>query len=199
MAVQETRDRIVAGAMAVFTDRGIALATVQDVLLRSGVSRRTFYQYFQGKEDVLRAVYDLRVDRLVAALAGGLQGAADPHAKILAALDAWLALQVEGGRLFVELQSEASRPGSLLHPRRERTLDVIVATIDGAVQAGGGRPVDRLVYRGLVLGVEGLVLHEVERDALVAERERFRAAVAALILVVLRNSRELPDPPPTSG
>ena len=199
MGNQDTRDRIVDGAMAMFTAKGIAEATVQDVLEGSGVSRRTFYQYFQGKEDVLRAVYDVRVDRLVEALGGGIQTAQDPHARILAALDAWIELQIEGGRLFVELQSEASRPGSLLHPRRERTLDAIVATIDGAVQAGGGRAVDRLVYRGLVLGVEGLVLHQVDRQTLLAERERFRAAVSALILVVLKNSRDLPDPPPAGG
>src|SRR5262245_2441078 len=106
MGLQETRDRIVAGAMAVFGERGIAPATVQDVLERAGVSRRTFYQYFQGKEDVLRAVYDVRVDRLVAALAGGLEQAQDPLGRVLAALDAWIGLQIEGGRLFVELQSE---------------------------------------------------------------------------------------------
>jgi AcrR family transcriptional regulator len=199
MGLSETRDRIVAGAMAVFTEHGIGAATVQDILEGSGVSRRTFYQYFQGKEDVLRAVYDVRVDRLVAALTGGLDASLEPLDRILAALDAWIALQIEGGRLFVELQSEAARPDSLLHARRERTLEVIVATIDGAVRAAGGHPVDRLVYRGLVLGVEGLALHAVERDALLAERDRFRAAVAALVLVVLRNSRDLPDPPPADG
>jgi AcrR family transcriptional regulator len=195
MGNPSTRDRIVLGAMAVFTDQGIADATVQDVLERAEVSRRTFYQYFQGKEDVLRAVYDLRVDRLVAALGAGIQRPGDPMDKVVAALDAWITLQIEGGRLFVELQSEASRPASLLHPRRERTVDAIVATIDGAVRAAGGRAVDPLVYRGLVLGVEGLALHQVERQALVSERERFREAVAALVLVVLRSSRDLPDPP----
>lgn len=199
MGSTETRERIVLGAMAVFTDRGIGDATVQDVLDRADVSRRTFYQYFQGKEDVLRAVYDLRVDRLVAALGAGVQRPGDPMDKVLAALEAWISLQIEGGRLFVELQSEAARPSSLLHPRRERTIEGIVAMIDGAVRAAGGRAVDPLVYRGLVLGVEGLALHQVERQALEAERERFRDAVAALVLVVLRNSRGLPDPPAADG
>ena len=55
--------------------------------------------------------------------------------------------------------------------------------------------VDPLVYRGLVLGIEGIVMHLAEREALPAERARLRRVAAGLFFAVLANAKELPTPP----
>ena len=46
---QEVRDRIVASAIRVFTDRGYG-ATIQDVVRDSGLSVGAIYTYFKSKE-----------------------------------------------------------------------------------------------------------------------------------------------------
>ena len=184
------------GAAEVFAETGLAEATVQQVLERAGVSRRTFYQYFTGKEDVMAAVYDQHMDAMLVHLAGGLQQQTDdPAQKVIAALDRWLSFQVDAGALLPVLQAEAARPGSQLHARREGVIDAVVRTIDAAVQQVLGVRVDPLVFRGLVLGVEGILLHLTEHSSLAEERKRVRRVVAAMFLNVLAQASALPDPP----
>ncbi|MEQ1505132.1 MAG: TetR/AcrR family transcriptional regulator [Myxococcota bacterium] len=195
MGIEATRERIVDGAAALFADVGIDEATVQDVLERAGVSRRTFYQYFDSKEQVLAAVYDRWVDGLVRAVASTVDPTADPVSIVVAGLDAWITYQQQTAPTAVRLMAEASRPTSLLHPRREATIDALVATIDAAVRQVVGANVDPLVFRGLVLGAEGLSLHLAEHSRLDAERARLRRVVGASFLVILGHTGELPDPP----
>lgn len=199
MGTEATRARIIDGAALLFAEIGIGDATVQHVLERASVSRRTFYQYFQGKEDVLAAVYDRWVDGLVAAVASSVEPSAQPVDIVVTALDAWLDYQITTSPTAVLLMVEAARPGSLLHPRRERTYDALIGTIDATVRQVLGASVDPLVFRGLVLGVEGLALHVAEHGGLAAERARLRRVVAGLFLTVLARPAELPDPPRTSG
>ncbi|MCB9687572.1 MAG: TetR/AcrR family transcriptional regulator [Alphaproteobacteria bacterium] len=192
MGTPETRARIVASARAVFAARGIGPATVQHVLDEASVSRRTFYQYFKSKEEVLSAVYDEVIGDMVRAVDDRVRRTADPVGKISAGVDAWLDHQLDGGALFVALQSEAVRPDSLLFPRREAAIDVLVAAIDGSVVEAGASPVDPLVFRGLVIGIEGLVLHLSQGDV---DRSRLRRVANALMFAVMSNLAELPSPP----
>jgi AcrR family transcriptional regulator len=58
------RARLIAATVEVVADRGYGEATVADVLERSGVSRKTFYDLFANKEDCFLATYDKLVDTL---------------------------------------------------------------------------------------------------------------------------------------
>lgn len=51
-----TRARIVDAALAVFERRGMAAATIEEILGAAGISRATFYAHFTGKPDVGRAI-----------------------------------------------------------------------------------------------------------------------------------------------
>ena len=72
---QKTRQRILHGASEVVTERGIGAATVGDILEAAGVSRRTFYQHFRSKDDVLLALYVEVADNLVSVVEGGAAAA----------------------------------------------------------------------------------------------------------------------------
>src|SRR4051794_1966650 len=61
------RSRILQGAAAVFAAQGARLPSVEDILTASGVSRRTFYRFFDGKEAVLLALYCVGTEGLLAA------------------------------------------------------------------------------------------------------------------------------------
>jgi AcrR family transcriptional regulator len=60
--VQNQRDRIAAGMIAVVVERGYAATTVTAVVAAAGISRRTFYNYYTDKAaaffDVYRQVTD---------------------------------------------------------------------------------------------------------------------------------------------
>jgi AcrR family transcriptional regulator len=190
-----TRTRIVEGARAVFMELGIGDATVQHVLERANVSRRTFYQYFSGKEGVLAAVYEDWVEGLLGAIGAAVQQPGTPPERMIHALDAWLDHQQRHEPLSASLVMEAARPGSLLHDRREHTFDALVSTIDVWVTELLAVQVDPLLFRGLLLAVEGLIVHQAERGQLVPERSRLRRVVAGLFAGPLAHPAELPGPP----
>jgi AcrR family transcriptional regulator len=204
VGTEATRSRIVDGAAALFGEVGIAEATVQDVLGRASVSRRTFYQYFTSKEDVVAAVYDRWVDDLVRSVAASVvpwsgPPGTEPVDIVVEALDAWLAHLHATGPVGIRLMVEAARHDTQLHPRRERTFDALVQTIDGAMRTILGARVDPLVYRALLLGAEGLVLHLAERGELEGQRARLRRVVGSLFFTVLGAHGALPDPPRPGG
>src|SRR5450756_132950 len=58
------RARMLAAMVEVAAERGAANVTVAHVVARSGVSRRTFYELFSGREDCFLAAFDDGVARV---------------------------------------------------------------------------------------------------------------------------------------
>src|SRR4051794_20671146 len=65
-----TRLEIERVALALFADRGFDETTVEDIASAAGVSRRTFFRYFDTKAEVLWHAFDQEVTALRDALAG---------------------------------------------------------------------------------------------------------------------------------
>ncbi|XGU21449.1 helix-turn-helix domain-containing protein [Rhodococcus sp. 3Y1] len=51
---RDTNDRLLSAARILFSAQGFASTTVDDIAERAEVSRATFFNYFQGKDSVLR-------------------------------------------------------------------------------------------------------------------------------------------------
>lgn len=58
----ETRRRIVAAARDLFIASGFATATMDDVARELGMSKKTLYEHFEGKSDLLREAARLNCD-----------------------------------------------------------------------------------------------------------------------------------------
>lgn len=58
------RQRILRAVVEVASGTGYGDLTVRDVITRAGVSRRTFYEHFENKEQAFLAAYELVVTRL---------------------------------------------------------------------------------------------------------------------------------------
>jgi AcrR family transcriptional regulator len=61
-----TRARIVEVAAELMYDRGVAGTSTEDVLRAAGVSNSQLYHYFADKDDLVRAVVDHQVQRVLA-------------------------------------------------------------------------------------------------------------------------------------
>jgi AcrR family transcriptional regulator len=181
--VGDQRWRMLAGMASALAECGYARLTVEDVLKRAGVSRRTFYEQFEDKDDCLYAAYDeaeKRVWERAAAAAGEIPPLADAAeapagvwpAKVHAALAAVLELfaaEPDTARLFT---LEARAAGPAMAARHTAALDRLAATL-----RAGNRPSDG--DRG---GVPGAADAGLTGDGLPDSTERMLLAnVAALI------------------
>jgi AcrR family transcriptional regulator len=55
---ERQRRRLVLAAGETFVSLGYATSTVADILKTAGMSRRSFYEFFTSKEDILLALLD---------------------------------------------------------------------------------------------------------------------------------------------
>ena len=69
---QERLERIILAAYELIGETGGTDFTLQDVAARAGVSLRTFYQYFDGRDDLLLAVFAHGVETTVPVIAAAV-------------------------------------------------------------------------------------------------------------------------------
>jgi AcrR family transcriptional regulator len=91
-----TRRRILQAASGLVAERGVAAVSLEDVERAAGVGRSQLYHYFDGRDDLLRAVVDTTTDAVLGAQDGLLDDLGS-----LEAIDRWfdglVALQEERG------------------------------------------------------------------------------------------------------
>jgi AcrR family transcriptional regulator len=56
------RERLVEAMVGAVNEKGVVATTISDLVARAGISRRTFYEHFQNKEECLLAAYDAFVE-----------------------------------------------------------------------------------------------------------------------------------------
>jgi AcrR family transcriptional regulator len=116
--------RILRGAADVFGRVGVESASVELILEAAGLSRRTFYQFFENKAQVLDALLAIIASIWRTDAARAL--AAAPRIETLAQV--FIRAFRLGGFLLRALFAEALRPHSPLAPRYDAMLDALTKT-----------------------------------------------------------------------
>jgi AcrR family transcriptional regulator len=170
------RARIVGKAAGVFGKRGAADTTVEDILRAAGVSRRTFYRFFQSKEDVLDALHEIGCNQLIGAARQVAASPGDPLERLKASIGAYLDYHVTvGAGVMAVVQGESMRAGSKLGPRRRAFLDTMAGLLGSEMEKVTGLRVDPLLLRSLLVALEGvslMVRAEAEEGAFDVERAK---------------------------
>jgi AcrR family transcriptional regulator len=87
------RERLLEGMADAVAEKGYARVAVADVIERARVSRRSFYEHFDNKEECFLAAYDAGVARLLTAIDESVRAVAPD----------WLRGAVEGTRCYLEM------------------------------------------------------------------------------------------------
>lgn len=153
------RARMISALAEVAGERGASLVTVSDVVARSGVSRRTFYELFDDREDCFLAAFDQAVERAARQVVPAFTAECPWRERVRAGLAALLRCLEEEpamGALCV-VDSLAAGPAAL--ERRARVVGALIDAVhEGRHEARAGAKPTRLTAEGVV-GAVLAVLH----------------------------------------
>jgi AcrR family transcriptional regulator len=196
------RGRILAAMIDVVAERGAVNATVARVVARSGVSRRTFYELFEDREECFLTAFDEAVGRIATVVAAAYERPGPWCAKVRAALTALLELierEPSVGRLLVV---EALGAGPAALQRRQAALAPVIAAVDqGRAESKRGEGLPALVAEGIVGGVFSLVHARLLEDPGAPLLELLGPLMASIVLPYLGPTaarRELERPVPAA-
>ncbi len=153
------RLRMIAALAEVSRERGVLATTVAHIVARSGVSRRTFYEVFEDREDCFGAAFDRAVEqaarRVVPAFCEGRAWRERMRGGLGALLE-FLEDEPDLGALCVV---DALGGGPRALARRAEVVNVLIGVVDeGGDEARSGDRPPRLTAEGVVGAVLG-VLH----------------------------------------
>jgi AcrR family transcriptional regulator len=128
----QQRRRLFAAAAAVFSRVGYGEATAEAIAREAGMSKATFYEHFDNKEDCIVSLFDTAIDVILGAMraAGERSMDADPAERVRVSAEAFLgALEQfpdEAQTLLVEIVGAGPRALA----RRDRALDAVAQYMD---------------------------------------------------------------------
>jgi AcrR family transcriptional regulator len=152
------RSRMLVALVEVAAERGVGQASVAHIVARAGVSRRTFYELFEDREDCFLAAFDHALARATEMVLPAYEGGRGWRERVRSGLIALLRFLDEeqglGGLLVVD--SLSAGPRAL--ERRERVLEALIAVVDGGREEGrAARERPPLTAEGVVGAVFSVV------------------------------------------
>jgi AcrR family transcriptional regulator len=159
------RERMLAAMLETVNELGYRALTVQDVLSRAGISRPTFYEQFDDKEDCFLAALNTSAKRLCDRLEAAT-GAEDGGWRLwlrrgLEALLEFIAEEPYAARTVI-VEARASSPTGL--QRRDELLDRFATCIDEEARKELADPPSGIAAAGVVGGIESVLYARLQRE-----------------------------------
>jgi AcrR family transcriptional regulator len=153
------RARILSAAAQVLGDDGYGGFSPARIVSRARVSRRTFYDLFENREDCFLALFNETVERASTIATDAASAESAWRERVRAGLGALLVFSGDEPALGSLLIADALRAGPNVLARRANVLEALHAIIDqGRSQTKGGREPPPLTAEGTV-GAVLAVLH----------------------------------------
>jgi AcrR family transcriptional regulator len=202
LRAQERSDRFVTAALELIVEREASEFTIQDVVDRSGMSLRTFYTFFDGKDSLMLAIYETIMSKSAVPVLTERSGhGSDPVLRLKALIDAMLDITSDPAPLahalsVFHLRLAETRPQDLalaLAPLGRLITDLLT----GVAQAGLLR--EDLDLRVLSALVQEMLLASARNTVLTGNRDVSAADMWAFCsAAILRRSEPLPGASPSA-
>lgn len=158
------RERLLAAMVKTVTEIGYNTLTVQNVLTRAGISRPTFYEQFEDKEDCFLAAFDACAarmrERVEAAVAVAGPGWRPQLRNGIAELLRFIAAEPEEARTVI-VEARASTPAGL--HRRDELLDRFSDCVDSLVRDDLEEAPSAIAAAGVVGGIESVLYARLQK------------------------------------
>jgi AcrR family transcriptional regulator len=191
------RARVIGAMFDVAAQRGAGSVTVAHVVERSGVSRRTFYEHFEDREDCLLAAYEraltLACERVIPAYEeqkGWREGMRGGLVELLRFCDR----EPSAARMLV---CEPQAIGPRIAQRRAEVLARLTQIVDQGRREGKAQNISSVAAEGTVGGVLAVIqtrLFEAKHKSLVAMTNELMSMIVLPYLGGVAARRELDRP-----
>jgi AcrR family transcriptional regulator/DNA-binding MarR family transcriptional regulator len=163
--VEIQRSRLLVGAVGAIDEFGYAQATVAQITARARVSRRTFYELFDNREECLAALVEDAVALLEYELDAANLAGLPWRERVRGGLTVVLSFLDREPALARVCVVQAMRGGSGVLARRERILARLAETLDeGRREGARGEECTALTAEGLVGAAFGIVYTRLLRE-----------------------------------
>ena len=140
VVLDNQRSRILAGVVGAAGELGYARMTVESVIARAQVSRRTFYEHFRNKQEAFLAAYDRVMDGAMARMTEACEAA--PSARFEAGLRAFLEALAADPRAARTCVVEVAAAGREAMRRQDAVLRTLTALLAAEMRRSGARSPD---------------------------------------------------------
>lgn len=179
---QNQRDRLAAGIIAAVSEFGYHETTITQIAAAAGVSRRTFYGYFDSKDECFFATFDQITDHVCDAAREAAAGQGEWPAQVAAKIAAALEIFSANPQLARFTLAAPPRAGGEVTAHYRRALDgalvELTAGLPGPTEAQGPSPA---VRQSLIGGAVALIVQKLEAG----EGERIRDLLPDLVELFL--------------
>jgi AcrR family transcriptional regulator len=162
---REQRAKLLGAAAAVFAAHGYADASVEAIVVRAGMSRRTFYEHFRDLREVLLRLHERAAQFSVTHVRRAMDAQRDPVASVEAGIHAFLALCAANDDLGRVLFREVRAAG--YEARREALEDAFAGLLLAGLRKAHRRGAiavapDSLTVTALIGALETIAMRLVE-------------------------------------
>jgi len=162
--VRNQRDRLTAGVIAVVARKGYWASTITEICAEAGLSRRTFYSYFGGKEECFLDAVELVMGYLFASAREAAADAEDWPSAVRVRMLALLEVFAANADLVRFGWVAPLRAGQGLLPVYHQNIDGILALLNEGRPADTDRRPPRLIQQSIVAGTMALLAARVEAE-----------------------------------
>ena len=155
--VEHQRQRLIRAVPAAVRAKGYAALTVEDISVRAGVSRRTFYENFRDKEDCFMTSLRQHEQELLAVVAGAASAGGDWQERARFALSAMLRFLANRPDVAHMSMVEVMAAGPRALAERDRAISALASLIGEEALAAVPNPAPRLYLRTVAGAILQLV------------------------------------------
>ncbi|MEW6735940.1 MAG: TetR/AcrR family transcriptional regulator [Acidobacteriota bacterium] len=185
--VDDYRTRLLEGMAAAVNKKGYADTTIADIVREARVSKRTFYEYFDKKEDCLLALYIAASERTLQVIADTVKPELELASQIDMAIEAYFSRLQESPKLirtlFIEIFTAGKKGLKVRCAVNLRFAKLLQSLICANHSTTDKKKFPLPLAITIVGGINELVLQTIESDG-VNKLDELRAPAAALIKAV---------------
>jgi AcrR family transcriptional regulator len=192
MARTTKKEAILEAALALFAEKGVDAATTREIAARAETSEGNLYRHFEGKDDLVRTLFQTSARRFASLLEEEAGEETHPEARLLALVRGVFAFGERHPDAFSFLL--ASHPSAMPRDRDlllgPYPMRLFVETIVRGVDKGMFRPVDPVLATGWIVAMSQRAVLLARMGFLADDRERIIEETMAAARRVLAPDRE---------